>query len=447
MPLFDKRATRYVGLQALSAVTHHGGADVRRQIARHTPTLVRLMEELPDDAEVNEMVIVTLAHTIPSVVNDDESPPSVQRHNMSYLDIPAILRLLLKNLRKPEPSPYLLSHALQLLSSVCMSCHKEVKALPPLVSLLTACLRSKDVGLRCTSLEGIFGIFNKDSVLDKGGLDPNVFMDAIRRGFPPELNDVLMAYGPARCDTYLILQASSEFQKAMIACVQDRNHDLYKLGLKLSELILRTEYSITDGVYQAQNERTGAMEVVDVGLPFQMWGDSLPHCARLFRERGAPADLDKADIMECKFLIRKQRLPEALELAKRAIARSPQVAYYHYVIALSTKDTAEGLRASKKGLKCSQTTPFVRNFLLWRATEHAAMLGLAKLQTCRAGDAEYSEGVAFLTSALEDAKAFVDEAPPDTRHMSSMISWYIVLTIAMRGPELSLDLKELNVSF
>ena len=445
MPLFQKRSTRYVGLQALSALTHHGGADVRRQIASHTPSLIRLMEEFPDDGEVNEMVIVTLAHSIPSVVNDEESSPSIQRQNMSKLDIPAIMRLLLRNLRKPNPSPYLLSHALELLSACSLSCAQEIKAFPSLISLLTACLRSEDLTLRSTSLLGVFHIYHKESVIDRGNLDPKVFMSAIQRGFPPELNDVLMAYGPQRCDTYLILQATSEFQKAMLACVQEGTQGLYKLGLKLSELILRTEYSITDGMYQTQNERTGALEVADVGLPFQMWSDALPHCATAMRNRGTPADLDKADILECKYFIRKQRLPEAYELAKKAIARSPQVAYYHYVIGLSTKDTPEGLRASKKGLRCSQTTPFVRNFLLWRATEHAAMLGLTKLQSCRAGDLEYSEGVAFLTSALEDAKAFVSEAPPDTRNMGIMISWYILLTIVMRGPNLGLELTELSV--
>ncbi|KAI0088188.1 hypothetical protein BDY19DRAFT_1071816 [Irpex rosettiformis] len=445
MPLFNKRSTRYVGLQALSAVTHHGGVDVRKEIARHTPSLIRLMEELPDDREVNEMVIVTLAHSIPTVVNDEDSSPSVRRQNMSNLDIPTVLRLLLRNLRNSDPSPYLLSHALQLLSSVCLSYYKEVKAIPSLMSLLTACLRSKDVTLRATSFQGLFCIFLQDAVPDRRNLDPNLFMSAIQRGFPSELNDILMSYGPERCDTYLILQATTEFQKALQTCVQDPNHDLYKLGLKLSELVLRTEYSITDGMYQARNERTGQMEVVDVGLPFQMWSDALPHCATAMRNKGTPADLDKADILECKFFIHKQRLPDAYELAKRAIARSPQVAYFYYVIGLSTKDVAEGLRASKKGLRCSRTSPFVRNFLLWRATDHAATLGLAKLQGCRAGDVEYSEGVAFLTSALEDAKAFVSEAPPDTGTMSNMITWFILLTIILRGPELSLDLNELGL--
>lgn len=62
IPLFDDRSTRIVALQALSTVTHHGGAEVRREIALHTTsTLIRLMEEFPEDMIINELVMVTLA--------------------------------------------------------------------------------------------------------------------------------------------------------------------------------------------------------------------------------------------------------------------------------------------------------------------------------------------------------------------------------------------------
>ncbi|KAI0701962.1 hypothetical protein BC835DRAFT_1411223 [Cytidiella melzeri] len=442
LPLFDKRSTRYVGLQALTTVTHHGGSDVRREIASHTPTLLRLMEEFPDDYEVNELVVTTLAHTTTAVVNDDESPPTVRERNMRNLDIPAILRLVLRSARSPEASAPFLSHVLELLSSVCEPCCEEVKAIPSLVAILIASLRSKESAPESSVAAGDFVLF-PDAVVDDGFLDPNQFLAAIQRRFPSELNDVMMAYGAPRCDTYIILQASVEFQRAMQRCVED--HDLYALGIKLSDLVLRTEYSITDGIYQAINARTGQPEVVDIGLPFQMWSDSLPHCSEALRRKGSPSDLDRADMLYCKFLIMRKRLPEALDLAKKASARSPQVSYFYYVIGLTAKEMSEGLRASKKGLKCAQTTPFVKHFLLWRATEHAAHMGLLKLGRCRPGDAEYSEGMAFLSSALEDAKTFISDASPDSRHMNGKLSWYILLTIAMRGPELSVDLRELDL--
>ncbi|KAI0340351.1 hypothetical protein BDW22DRAFT_414867 [Trametopsis cervina] len=442
LPLFDKKSTRYVGLQALSTVTHHGGADFRREIARQTPTLVRLMEEFPDDTKVNELIVATLAHTTSAVVNDDESSASVQERNMSALDIPSVLRLVLRNIRNPKSSGYLLTHALELFSTIAIPCHREIKALPPLVRLMTASLRSKEVALRCTSLGGLFRLVQEESDIEYGHLDPNTFIAAVQRGFPDELSDILMNFGPARCDTYIILKTGGDFQKAMQKCVQD--HDLYALGNTLVELVLRTEFAITEGMYQSPNPTTGVMEVIDIGLPFQMWSDSLPHCSKALRKKGSSSDLDKADILECKFLIMRQRLPEALALARKAVERSPEVSYFYYVIGLTAKDLPEGLRASKKGLKSKQMSLFIKTFLLWRGTEHAAQLGLLKLQNSRAGDAEYSEGIAFLTSALEDTRAYITEASPDSRHMSGMLSWHILLTIALRGPELSLDLTELN---
>lgn len=50
-----------------------------------------------------------------------------------------------------------------------------------------------------------------------------------------------------------------------------------------------------------------------------------------------------------------------------------------------------------------------------------------------------------MTSALDDAKAFVEEAPPDTRHMKKMLYWDILLTLAMEGPAIGEDLGRLQV--
>ena len=86
---------------------------------------------------------------------------------------------------------------------------------------------------------------------------------------------------------------------------------------------------------------------------------------------------------------------------------------------------------------------------LWRAVEHAGDLGITTLQDVHGGKNEQenaARGVAFLMSAWEDAKTFTSEAPPDNRHMLTILSWYIILTLAIKGPELSVDLKELDVS-
>ncbi|KAJ2967327.1 hypothetical protein NUW54_g13535 [Trametes sanguinea] len=47
-------------------------------------------------------------------------------------------------------------------------------------------------------------------------------------------------------------------------------------------------------------------------------------------------------------------------------------------------------------------------------------------------------------SAWEDSKTYISEAPPDGRHMLAVLSWYVFVTILIRGPELSEDLRELD---
>ncbi|OBZ77723.1 hypothetical protein A0H81_02629 [Grifola frondosa] len=440
IPLLDMPLTRHVALRALSTVTHHGGVAARQEIARQNPTLVRLIQELPDDPKVMELATVTMAHATSAVLGNDQPPNSKL---LKDIDVRSTLKVTVENLRKPTASHYMMSHAFGLLTSATLHCFKECKAQPQMLRLLVACLRSNNLSLRCNAIGGLVRLNHAECEQDIRFHDPHKFLAAVSRRFPDNLVDVMMDFGPGACDTTLTLKGSADYQKAMMQCAQDR--DLYALGKTLSQLILRTEFSIAEGGYQAMNERTGKYEIFDIGLPFKMWTDALPHCAKALRAHGSPADLDMADIVELKFLIIRQRIPEAVELGQRAVERNPKLSYAYYAISMGA-DNSRGLRAVKKGLMCKNTTPFVRNYMLWRAVEHAGNMGVSLLQEAKAGDKDYAEGVAFLMSAFEDAKTFVSDAPPDARHMHTILNWYIILALAIRGPELSENLGELNVA-
>ncbi len=85
--------------------------------------------------------------------------------------------------------------------------------------------------------------------------------------------------GQYRCEMYLTLSCTSEFQGAMLD--MHRTFDLHALGLKQAELILKTEFSVANGMFETEDPKTGRRHVDDFGLPFKMWSDSLPHlCAR-----------------------------------------------------------------------------------------------------------------------------------------------------------------------
>ncbi|KAG1841897.1 hypothetical protein C8R48DRAFT_751149 [Suillus tomentosus] len=42
-------------------------------------------------------------------------------------------------------------------------------------------------------------------------------------------------------------------------------------------------------------------------------------------------------------------------------------------------------------------------------------------------------------SAMEDAKIYTTEAPPDARHIKNVLYWYICLTLTIKGPETPAD--------
>ena len=139
-----------------------------------------------------------------------------------------------------------------------------------------------------------------------------------------------------------------------------------------------------------------------------------------------------------------RHVDDAVQLAQRATERNPQTAYFYYVTSL-TIDHVLGLKAAKKGLRARKTTVSLRQNLLCRAVTHAVELGLERLQHANSSDTAHEEGVAFLKSALDDAATFCEETPPDNRRMPNILNWYILLSIAMLGPNISVNLEELKV--
>ncbi|KAG2111771.1 hypothetical protein BD769DRAFT_1630248 [Suillus cothurnatus] len=440
-PLIKIPSTRYLALRALTTVTHHGGVDIRKEISLESPSLLKIIQENPDDLRAAEMAISTMAHAIGAAINQEDSPAPKY---VTAANIKVLIPVVIDFMRKPGVTIQLLHHGLELLTHPVLHCWSECKTIAPLQNLLVACLRSADLTVRVSALGGLLRLEALSSEEDQRQFDPHKLMAAIERRFPDHLVDILTDYGSMRCDTFLTMTSTADNQKAMMKCAQDK--DLYSLGIKLAELITRTEFSIAEGGFQMQDPRTGKIEINrDIGLPFIMWSDALPHCARAIRAKGRPGEEDLADMITAKFFIIRSRIPDAIEAAKRGLQRNPKFAYFYYVITLG-KDHYEGLRSAKKGLKCPKMTPFVRFGLLHRAVELAGNLGVCRIQESSPGDRRYDEGVAFLMSAMEDAKVYATEAPPDARHMKNVLYWYICLTLTIKGPETPADLQELQVA-
>ncbi|EGO29215.1 hypothetical protein SERLADRAFT_359379 [Serpula lacrymans var. lacrymans S7.9] len=439
MPLINKPLCRHLALRALTTVTHHGGAEVRREIAvQATPTLLGVLQDYPDDLKAAELAIRTLAHSIGSLINVADKPDI---KDIKRLNVPTMIRLVTGFVRRPGVTVVLVHHAIELLTHPTLHFWKDCKAYLPMVSLLVASLRSTDLLVRSMALGGLLRLEAGAAEVDQRFNDPQKFIASIRRKFPQHLSDIMMNYGPDRCDISLTLYSYVDNQDAFMQYAQDQ--DLYALAKKLAGFITKNEFSITDGGFQTQNPHTGRMEEMDLGLPFKRWADALPHCAKIIREKGCVGEEDLADMLDMKHFVIKSRIPEAVALARKAIERNPRFPYFYYIITLGT-EIEEGLRFAKKGMKCKNITPFVRFAMMQRAVEIAGDLGVCRLLEAQPGDQKWEEGIAFIVSSLDDAKTYISEAPPDARHMKNVLYWYIVLTLVVKGPSMSPGLTELQ---
>ena len=442
-PLLGSLSTRHMALVALASITHHGGEDARTEIAKQSPLLVRIMREDMDDSKTIELATVTLCHAVQAVLLETDKVPD--RKLVRSLGIKDIIDVTLENIRRLPSSPLIVQHAIPLLATPTMHCWEICINHKSLLNFLAACLRCSDIIVRCDVMGGFIRLHHHDNQMEFAQLDQQKLIQSYLNGRfrEPRISDVMTNYGPQDTDIVNTLTATVSFQRAMQAAVGDKN--LVQLGRTLAGLVVQTEFSINDGWYQAVDPKTGDVVAADVGLPFKRWREALPICAAELRKTGLILDADRADILELKYHVMTQNLEKAIPMAKTAIERNPDVAYYYYVISL-TSNTEEGLRYSKKGMKCAQITPFLKYCMMRRAVEFACDQGLMAVLDPQFGGEKRELGIAFLQSAMEDSKEFMERAPPDSRHMEGVVDWNILVTLTNKGPEISPDLRELKAS-
>jgi hypothetical protein len=229
MPLLQVPSCRHLALRALSTITHHGGAEIRAEIAKWYLDLLRLLKEYLDDRKTVELSVVVLSHSLAATITAE----GIKLDSLlgEYLALYEVLESVTDILRKPAPSRVLVDHGVQLLAMSTM--HSKVP--PSTVKLLIAGLRSKDWIFRCTCLGGLLRLHRKAAEPDQRYFDPMKLIES--KPTPPHLSEILCAYGPQQCETYLTLQTASDLQRAMVNVVSTR--DLYALGVNLAGFILR----------------------------------------------------------------------------------------------------------------------------------------------------------------------------------------------------------------
>lgn len=237
------------------------------------------------------------------------------------------------------------------------------------------------------------------------------------------------------------MKATTEFQKAHMKAAQTK--DLFTLGLELGEIVTMTEHSMGEGYFQDEHGRD-----IDIGLPYKSFMDALPHAAKALRQRDPVRYADMADMLDLKYCITRRQYQKAREISEAAMPRSNHAFWYYMRAVADPVGSKVKLRWAKLGLaKCQKTmTPYLRFGLLDLAVSAAANSALEELEGAEEDSDRWFLGLSMLHSALEDSITFIKEAPPDSRAMSDMCATAILLSLVLKGSEVSPNMVELSVS-
>jgi hypothetical protein len=171
-------------MRSLASMTHMGGMSFSKAIATETPRMTKLLEDHPDDLKLAELVIATLSHCVPAITDVDTPDSAV----LKSLKIADMLRAVMKALKLPGASGYMLGHAHELLVNVCFHCEKEVRESGS-IDFLVAFSRSENIGIRGAALRGTLRLIGSHAVPEQGNIaDPMAALAGLSKPWPPEVN-------------------------------------------------------------------------------------------------------------------------------------------------------------------------------------------------------------------------------------------------------------------
>ncbi|EIN09049.1 hypothetical protein PUNSTDRAFT_102596, partial [Punctularia strigosozonata HHB-11173 SS5] len=435
MPLLDSDLCRFVALRSLVTMTRYGNRPVRREIARTvTRRLLRLVDERPNDRRTEEMCIGILSACISIAVHDPNNPPDAE--TMRDICITETLDKAVRAAKRPGCSPWLIGKVLALFQNAGCNCSEDLRRNPSAINLVIAFLRSDDLETRCFVVSSLLLVHFCAHERDRLEYDVSKLRHTLDTwDWPPYILGAMAEFGRERCDTSVQYNTALDIDRAKWDLVETGN--LCRFGKTIARCMLRSECPITPGKFELYGRGP------DFPPSFQLTTGVLLLAADAMDQTGSRDEAHYPVILRLKTLLVCRMYDEACSQAQAAAARDPDVAYYYYVASISSKRDV-GLRYAKKGLRCTKTlTLNVKLELLRQCVEHAGALALAAFQAHDVKrDTRREEGVAFLVSALGDARTFMAEAPPDAMAMKAIANWYILLFLAIKGKEVRTDLRD-----
>ncbi|KZS94174.1 hypothetical protein SISNIDRAFT_453899 [Sistotremastrum niveocremeum HHB9708] len=429
---------RSTALQTLHMITHQGGREMKNEIAiNYTPILVQVLEDPKEneDDEDLESCISILSHTLTAIFFVDvHELEGGSLETTRRFQVTKILRLLLRRIRAKglEMSWTELTHAVSLIISIPYHAREAYSQNPEAANLIVACLRSKSLSFRCQGMVGLYRhVAQLDLETEELDISPLVIKRANGQSIPRSIRDALTSYGFERCEirSMMLVEGATEEANAQYY----RDHDLAKLGRALAKHILTAEVTLPTGCCCNHGHHKHDQ------VPFSYSVTKLTDCARALREQDDP---DTADILELQYYVLKHNSDALDRVGQAAIARNPSVAFFYY--AMMMKNDSQVVHWAKKGLNCKVIAPYLRWAFLFHGARHAQEIAVSALSKDYMEGPDWDRGVAYLNSAYEDFKAFIEGAPPDSKRMLSALNRFTLLSIIMKGPELSTDLREIS---
>ncbi|QRV82634.1 MYND Zn-finger protein [Ceratobasidium sp. AG-Ba] len=457
---------RTPALQALVTIVHHATQPVLTDIAhRTTRTLLLLLRSDGESSYVHELCTIILTHAIaPS--------QSLDVCRTDGVDFSSLIHALTRATHRPTATKTMQAHLLGFLRATATRLHFNIFADPSTVFFLIAQFPSTNFATRGTALLALNDLHAAGAEHERSSWDPNAYHKAAIKAqtdLPEDLIERMEAHvgGVMLNDIYVNVRATDEFQEAMTDVLEDK--DMYALAKRLYPMVLATESSVPQGAFRGKDGELLSTEVV--GLPFSSFVDALHHAAQAIRARGIPNETVAADTLEVKYALLTRDYANVRRICTERIESDPHIAFFYYALVLSAGSssgdpnlrrmpTAERLKLAKRGLMCEGSTAYVRLGLHKVATECAYKLGMDRLKTAsgpamgpvnvvhHAGSDEdsddeelsprkatqaYTEAIVFLTSALDDARAYTKSAPLDYRLHKNVLLLQIVLSVALEG--------------
>lgn len=450
MDLLEHDLTRHMGLRLLVVFTEDGcrtRGDILEQIARYGTILTQIVRDHTTDRPVTELAVVILSHAARFVISSaPEAPPGPRQ--LDDMGLGDMLPTMLHVMRMPQPSRSLLTHALMSLFAPVQHIPAQCKDNDSLNTLFVALLRANQISTRAAALEGILNC-QIDSEPDGYDIDFHHLAKTLKHTRPlPSILNLTESDYPRwlqQSDSAHLYEQSLRYVEAMSVAARDQ--DLRRLGRAIADILQSSPLLVEGNWQELEQDVVGDRRVPsDPQLSFSLWSDTLPECAKALRVSATPLDRDMADILDMSFHMSRGRQAQAAALAQETSARNPNHPYAHYVASLCG-DPCQGLRAATDGLRCPDVTPSLRRQLLWRAVESGVWQGFRRILTAAIEDERaQEEGTTVLRTAWNNAQTFLAEAPQDAYSRSTILGWSLLLMITLRGPELSQNLDELEVS-